>query len=147
MKLKNGKKLSKHQEYAFIRNYFSAKTLFSYLYKPEEMKRIKNSLNTNPEAKLIEVDFMAKLSYPASDDIYNKSKHEFDIDPENTSAHKEANESAGKNENDKITEAELDVPGSELDDQLEIIGSEDEENNYYRLGLDNHNELEENRED
>lgn len=144
MKLKNGRKLSKQQEYAFIRNYFSAQTLFSYLYKPKEMKRIKNSLNTNPEAKLIEVDFMAKLSYPAGEDIYNKSKQEFDIDPENISALKESNESV--NESEKITEAELDVPGSELDDQQEKIGSEDEENNYYSLGLDNHNELEENRE-
>jgi hypothetical protein len=144
MKLKNGRKLSKQQEYAFVRNYFSAQTLFSYLYKPKEMKRIKNSLNTNPEAKLIEVDFMAKLSYPAGEDIYNKSKQEFDIDPENISALKESNESV--NESEKITEAELDVPGSELDDQQEKIGSEDEENNYYSLGLDNHNELEENRE-
>lgn len=144
MKLKNGRKISKQQEYAFVRNYFSGQTLFSYLHKPNEMKRIKNSLNTNPEAKLIEVDFMAKLYYPADEDIYSKSKQEFDIDPENISALKELNKSV--NENEKITEAELDVPGSELDDLQEKNGSEDEENNYYSLGLDNHNELEENRE-
>ncbi len=29
---------------------------------------------------------------------------------------------------------DLDVPGSELDDEQEDIGSEDEENNYYSLG-------------
>jgi len=37
----------------------------------------------------------------------------------------------------------LDVPGAELDDDMEIIGSEDEENNYYSLGGDEHDDLEE----
>lgn len=34
--------------------------------------------------------------------------------------------------------SDLDVPGSELDDQNEAIGSEDEENNSYSLGGDAH---------
>lgn len=38
---------------------------------------------------------------------------------------------------------DLDVPGSELDDKQEFIGSEDEENNYYSIGGDNHNDLDE----
>ena len=33
-------------------------------------------------------------------------------------------------------DADLDIPGAELDDDDEIIGSEDEENNYYSLGGD-----------
>jgi hypothetical protein len=33
------------------------------------------------------------------------------------------------------------IPGSELDDKQEEIGSEDEENNYYSIGGDNHNDL------
>ncbi len=37
----------------------------------------------------------------------------------------------------------LDIPGAELDDADEAIGSEDEENNYYSLGGDNHEDLEE----
>jgi hypothetical protein len=37
----------------------------------------------------------------------------------------------------------FDIPGSELDDKQEEIGSEDEENNYYSIGGDNHNDLEE----
>ncbi|WP_322550058.1 hypothetical protein [Flavobacterium psychraquaticum] len=41
--------------------------------------------------------------------------------------------------------SDLDVPGSELDDQQESVGSEDEENNYYSLGGDNHNDLEEDK--
>jgi hypothetical protein len=41
---------------------------------------------------------------------------------------------------------DLDVPGSELDDENEALGSEDEENNSYSLGGDNHENLEESRE-
>ncbi len=38
---------------------------------------------------------------------------------------------------------DLDVPGSELDDENESIGEEDEENNYYSLGGDRHESQEE----
>jgi len=44
---------------------------------------------------------------------------------------------------DDVSGSDLDTPGSELDDELELIGSEDEENNYYSLGGDNHNDLDE----
>ena len=40
---------------------------------------------------------------------------------------------------------DLDVPGSEMDNEQENNGMEDEENNYYSLGGDNHDDLEENR--
>jgi hypothetical protein len=40
---------------------------------------------------------------------------------------------------------DLDIPGSELDDASEAIGAEDEENNSYSLGGDNHEDLEEDR--
>ena len=40
--------------------------------------------------------------------------------------------------------ADLDVPGSELDDEQENSGNEDEENNYYSIGGDNHSNLDEN---
>jgi hypothetical protein len=40
---------------------------------------------------------------------------------------------------------DLDIPGSELDDDKEELGSEDEENNSYSLGGDNHEDLEEPR--
>lgn len=39
---------------------------------------------------------------------------------------------------------DLDVPGAELDDAQEVVGSEDEENNYYSIGGDRHNDLDEN---
>ena len=38
---------------------------------------------------------------------------------------------------------ELDVPGADGDDPMESIGEEDEENNYYSLGGDRHESLEE----
>jgi hypothetical protein len=41
---------------------------------------------------------------------------------------------------------DLDIPGSELDDADEEIGEEDEENNYYSLGGDRHDDLEEDKE-
>ena len=42
---------------------------------------------------------------------------------------------------------ELDVPGAEFDDAQERIGSEDEENNYYSIGGERHDDLEENKGD
>jgi len=40
---------------------------------------------------------------------------------------------------------DLDIPGAELDDDMETIGSEDEENNYYSLGDDENEDLDENQ--
>jgi hypothetical protein len=51
-----------------------------------------------------------------------------------------------KDFDDDLSGGDLDVPGSELDDELENIRSEDEENNYYSLGRDDHNDLDEDRE-
>jgi hypothetical protein len=80
--------------------------------------------------------------YPPSEDIYQQLKEEKDLNPEDITKKKALNE---KDLRDVKTGADLDVPGSELDDQQENLGSEDEENNYYSLGGDNHNDLEEDR--
>lgn len=40
---------------------------------------------------------------------------------------------------------DLDVPGRELDDKGELTGNEDEENNLYSIGGENHEDLEEDR--
>lgn len=86
---------------------------------------------------------------PASEDIYSKSKEEKDLNPEDPSKKKDPIENLGemneKSFQEDMSGADLDVPGSELDDQQENIGSEDEENNYYSLGGDNHNDLEEDK--
>ena len=87
--------------------------------------------------------------YPESEDIYSKSQEEKDLNPEDISQVKESKEhgKAGKrNEkdfNEDVSGSDLDIPGSELDDNQENVGSEDEENDYYSLGGDDHNDLEE----
>ena len=87
--------------------------------------------------------------YPASEDIYSHARKEKDMDPENISKMKGSDETekAGPgNEKDfyeDVSGSDLDVPGSELDDLQEEVGSEDEENNYYSLGGDGHNDLDE----
>jgi hypothetical protein len=44
-----------------------------------------------------------------------------------------------------LTGEDLDIPGAEQDDANEEIGEEDEENNYYSLGGDAHENLEEDK--
>ena len=89
--------------------------------------------------------------YSPEDDVYNKLKEEEDIDPEDVTKIKHADETDTKEKrNEKGFEDDesgddLDVPGSELDDEQEKIGSEDEENNYYSLGGDDHNDLDEDK--
>ena len=84
--------------------------------------------------------------YPDDEDIYENFREEADLDPENTSETKTSNSNNAlrRKELDGVfSEEDLDVPGSELDDDQEAIGSEDEENNYYSLGGDDHDDLEE----
>ena len=76
---------------------------------------------------------LEQLDYPENEDIFNKEPHiSLDVD--------------GIPENDTVSNGEisdgLDIPGADLDDQQQIIGSEDEENNYWSLGGDNHEDLE-----
>ena len=89
--------------------------------------------------------------YPVSQDIYSKYKEEKDIDPADISLIKELNPDEKTESNQvKVVEEgissgnDLDVPGSELDDKMEDIGSEDEENNFYSIGGDAHENLDEN---
>ena len=87
--------------------------------------------------------------YPDKDDIYNRAKEEKDIDPDDLTIIKpdsdkwEIDPEEELEIEDDILADELDVPGSELDDDQEDIGNEDEENNYYSIGGDNHEDLEE----
>ena len=88
--------------------------------------------------------------YPDSEDIYKKFVEEEEINPEDTSKTKVPNSTneIRKNELDEEqSENDLDIPGSELDDQQEEIGSEDEENNYYSIGGDDHIDLDEDLEE
>ena len=73
--------------------------------------------------------------YRREDDIYNQERAEH-LEDEDNIRKPTGNE-------DRAAGADLDIPGAELDDYDEAIGEEDEENNYYSLGGDSHNDLEE----
>lgn len=77
---------------------------------------------------------LEELDYPASEDIYTNEDKLEDIDPEGISGERtiipDNNNNEWKQNSDKLGN-DLDIPGSELDDQQEEIGSEDEENNFY----------------
>lgn len=77
-----------------------------------------------------------KLDYPANEDIYNQDEELEDIDPDGISNERTLNinnTNEWKQNSDKLGN-DLDIPGAELDDEQEEIGSEDEENNYYSEG-------------
>lgn len=91
-----------------------------------------NSEDKNP-AKEDQIEKnLEDLNYPASEDIYNQENKLEDIDPEEISSDKTISQDnhEWKQNSDKLGN-DLDVPGSELDDEQEDIGSEDEENNFY----------------
>lgn len=75
--------------------------------------------------------------YPSDEDMYNQGQEE-NLDPDDPSR-SEANKELSDNEGG----FPMDVPGADLDDADEVLGEEDEENNYYSLGQDK----EEDRED
>ncbi len=90
------------------------------------------------------MNFLGYPPYPKEEDIYIQSKEEMEINPEDISKKKSDVESDEiqdeEDEDDGDPGKNLDVPGSELDDVQEEIGSEDEENNYYSIGGDNHDD-------
>jgi hypothetical protein len=117
------------------------------------MKKQENHINPSVQQKdkKEKIDLPGYPLYPANEDIYGQYKEEKSLDPEDISKTKESSDNgkSGKsNEKDFVEDesgSDLDVPGSELDDEQEKIGSEDEENNYYSLGGDDHNDLDEDR--
>jgi|ERR1051326_2997701 hypothetical protein len=81
--------------------------------------------------------------YPQKDDIYNRDKKADEIDPDDNSKMDNEVVTGELNEKDfedDMSGKDLDIPGAELDDDMEDIGEEDEENNYYSLGGDNHDD-------
>lgn len=87
--------------------------------------------------------------YPWNEDIFNQYKK---VDNTNYGGYLDINnhmEDMGLLNEKDFSEDEsgddLDVPGSEYDDDTEEPGNEDEENEYYSLGGDDHDDLEEDR--
>jgi len=126
---------------SFKSYYNSLLVLVSEYAKTHKAKKVKK--------KEKKANFPDYPIYQASEDIYVQGKKEMDIDPSVISKKKtpiDAELIANvKSFSQDKSGKDLDVPESELDDQQESVGSEDEENNYYSLGGDNHNDLEEDK--
>lgn len=77
---------------------------------------------------------LEQLNYPPNEDIFENEEH-IPIDGDGNPV--EETELVAELTADDPA-ADLDIPGAELDDQQQELGSEDEENNYWSLGGDNH---------
>jgi hypothetical protein len=118
---------------------------------------MKKVSKTNPPVKETDRETKDNLPeypvYPASEDIYNKFKKEKNMDPEDILRVKNLDKSDNtpanieKESDVDVYGSNLDVPGSELDDEQENVGNEDEENNYYSIGGDDHNNLDEDKDE
>ncbi|PZP51894.1 MAG: hypothetical protein DI598_02055 [Pseudopedobacter saltans] len=86
-------------------------------------------------------DWEGDPKYSEDEDIFEKGEN-IDVDPDSIDNQKEL----GKKKRHDLDE-DLDVPGADLDDDQEFIGEEDEENNYYSLGGEDHDDLEEDEND
>lgn len=112
-------------------------------------EKSKTNLNRGKEKNRRKDDPEGYPIYPESDDIYGKCHKDRSINPEDPTKANEPldNIRTGINNqkdfNEDVSGSDLDIPGSELDRLAEMVGSEDEENHYYSLGGDEHNDLEE----
>ena len=113
----------------------------------EASKISSKAAESQMEKPEVEETYPAYPVYPSNEDIYSNFIKEEDMDPEQPSKLKIP---IVKSEMAKqldiwqdMSGEELDVPGAELDDEQETIGSEDEENNFYSLGGEDHHDLEE----
>lgn len=89
----------------------------------------------------------AMMPQPGSgnDDLALRMGNESDVNEDDLAALNSTNGEIGvpQNVSNEDLDTDLDIPGSELDDDNEAIGEEDEENNYYSLGGDRHESQEE----
>ncbi|MBO9682357.1 MAG: hypothetical protein J7502_06780 [Flavisolibacter sp.] len=80
-----------------------------------------------------------------SDDLGIRPGTDADVNDDDLAVLNSTNDEIGmpQNVSNEDINTDLDIPGSELDDENESIGEEDEENNYYSLGGDRHESQEE----
>lgn len=96
----------------------------------------KNQNKQNPASREKKDELPGYRVYPSDEDIFQKDQ-KVAFDESEITGEK-------KIKSDSRLDEGLDVPGAELDDTNELIGEEDEENNYYSLGGDDHTDLDEN---
>ena len=109
--------------------------------KPEK-KDLPQAPSMKEQEEKRDKTFHGYPTYPASEDIMNQGEQE-DLDVENVTRNVQLNNELAKSKEDlPDEERRLDIPGAELDNEGEDIGEEDEENNFYSLGGDRHEDLE-----
>lgn len=112
--------------------------------KKQIMAEVFSAKEKNIPGKALPLEKNPLPVYPVADDIYSMDS-EVDVDPDYLSTGAGTGSIPGwrngKDFNGDETGNSLDVPGAELDDEQEAIGSEDEENNYYSIAGGNHHEL------
>jgi hypothetical protein len=93
--------------------------------------------NTAPETR--------ESTEESEDDLGIRSGTDADVNDDDLAVLNSTNDEIGmpQNVSNEDINTDLDIPGSELDDDNEKIGEEDEENNYYSLGGDRHESQEE----
>lgn len=87
----------------------------------------------------------AMIPGPATDDDLEMRPGAGDVTPDDLEILNATDGEIGRPQNisNEDLENDLDVPGSELDDENELVGEEDEENNYYSVGGERHEHGEE----
>lgn len=114
------------------------------------MKHATKSPHSEHGAKVVNANCITKYSNHKNEDNSNNNKQATEIDPDDTSTIKEFSETYTdviKNDSNGISQRpERQMTEFELDDQQERIAHADEEKNYYSIGIDNHNEWDDNRE-
>lgn len=113
--------------------------------KKKDLKTDNHLSGTKEKEENKKEEFPGYPIYPASEDIMNQEIEE-DIDVEKITSSARLNNEIARDKGADIGDFDesLDIPGAELDDDSEILGAEDEENNFYSLGGDRHESLEEN---
>jgi hypothetical protein len=122
-------------------HYDQGEDIMSDAAKEERVELNLDETSSQIKSRDIPVNRSARSKNPeqnAADDIIVPGN-----DADVSEAEKEALANEGELQDLNYSPGDLDVPGSELDDASENIGSEDEENNYYSLGGDDKENLEE----
>ena len=111
---------------------------------PENLEAIEKQRDSGDFAPAEQQEqFPGYPAYPESEDVYQAAELVPLVEKGETLPRNEERDPDAWNETADFTGDDLDVPGAELDDYDEEIGREDEENNYYSLGGDNHHDLDE----
>lgn len=113
----------------------------------ENLSRSKNQTSSSLPDKSVKVPAADEPPTPLDDinDDVIVPGTEADVTPDDLIALGEQDADFGRRDELAVTGDDLDVPGAEDDDANEEIGEEDEENNYYSLGGDAHEDLEEDK--